>query len=250
MTPCPFHWLDLVTTDVPAAQAFYTAVIGWTLTPFEGGDRPYSMWTAPHGPVGGAIPLHLDIEAPPHWLAYLAVPDLRDVLARAEAAGARVLVPLTPISEEVGAFAVIADPQGAALGLVQPAGAAPEPEGAPRHGAFTWHELATADLEAAWSFHSGLFGWRVTSEMDMGPAGVYRLFGVGEQPLGGMFRKPAEMPSSAWLHYIYVDDLDGAVERVKAHGGRVIRGPMEIPGGDRVAHCIDPQGAMFALHGG
>jgi predicted enzyme related to lactoylglutathione lyase len=79
--------------------------------------------------------------------------------------------------------------------------------------------------------------------------GIYLLFGVGGIESGGMFNKPAEMPGPpAWLHYVRVDNADAAAERVKANGGAVINGPMDVPGGDRIAQCIDPQGAMFAVH--
>ena len=45
-----------------------------------------------------------------------------------------------------------------------------------------------------------------------------------------------------------VPDVDAAVEKVKELGGQVLNGPMEVPGGDKVAQCCDPQGAAFALH--
>lgn len=78
---------------------------------------------------------------------------------------------------------------------------------------------------------------------------VYRMFGVGDaMPAGGMFDRPAEMPVSAWLYYVAVPDLDAAVAAVRAHGGQVCNGPMDVPGGGRIAQCSDPQGAMFALH--
>jgi predicted enzyme related to lactoylglutathione lyase len=64
-----------------------------------------------------------------------------------------------------------------------------------------------------------------------------------------MFNKSAEMPGPpAWLHYVRVESADAAAERVKAHGGSVVNGPMDVPGGDRIAKCADPQGAMFAVH--
>ena len=60
---------------------------------------------------------------------------------------------------------------------------------------------------------------------------------------------PAGMPVPSWLYYFDVADLDAALERVKAGGGQVVNGPMPVPDGGRVAHCSDPQGAMFALSG-
>jgi hypothetical protein len=64
-----------------------------------------------------------------------------------------------------------------------------------------------------------------------------------------MMNKPAEMPTPPhWLYYIRVPDIHGAVDRVKENGGRVWNGPMEVPGGDMIAMCADPQGGAFALH--
>jgi len=64
-----------------------------------------------------------------------------------------------------------------------------------------------------------------------------------------MWNKPVDMPAPPhWLYYAHLDDLDAALERVKRAGGQVVNGPMEVPGGDRVAQILDPQGAMFALH--
>ena len=42
--------------------------------------------------------------------------------------------------------------------------------------------------------------------------------------------------------------LDVTVERIKSKGGKVLNGPMDVPGGDRVAQCQDPQGINFAIH--
>lgn len=55
------------------------------------------------------------------------------------------------------------------------------------------------------------------------------------------------MPA-CWVCYVRVEEIDAAVERLEAEGGRVLNGPMEVPGGDRVAQVVDPQGAAFALH--
>ena len=87
--------------------------------------------------------------------------------------------------------------------------------------------------------------------MDMGEGMMYQMYGRGGLELGGMYNKTADMPGpSAWLFYIKVPDVDKAVEQVKQLGGQVLMGPVEVPGpsGDRVAQCMDPQGAAFAMH--
>ena len=83
----------------------------------------------------------------------------------------------------------------------------------------------------------------------MGAMGKYLIYGLGGTELGGMFTKTKEMPMPPmWFYYIEIADLDAAIERAKAKGGRVLNGPMEVPGGARIAQLTDPQGAAFALH--
>ena len=83
----------------------------------------------------------------------------------------------------------------------------------------------------------------------MGPMGTYRLYGIGEKQIGGMMTTPkgAPMPPS-WIFYVNVSDLDGAIVRATKMGAKVMNGPMEVPGGARIAQLMDPQGAAFAMH--
>ena len=85
--------------------------------------------------------------------------------------------------------------------------------------------------------------------MDMGPMGKYYMFGRAF-PLGGMMNKPPEMAQAPphWGLYFRVDDVAAGAERVKANGGQVLNGPMEVPGGDLIVNCMDAQGAAFSLH--
>jgi predicted enzyme related to lactoylglutathione lyase len=68
--------------------------------------------------------------------------------------------------------------------------------------------------------------------------------------IGGMMNKPAAMAQVPphWAIYFRVPDIDAAAERVKANGGQILNGPMDVPGGDRVLNAMDPQGAAFSLH--
>jgi predicted enzyme related to lactoylglutathione lyase len=119
-------------------------------------------------------------------------------------------------------------------------------------GEVSWHELATTNHEEAFEFYTTLFGWQKTDAMDMGEMGTYQMYGPESDEAvtyGGIFNKPPDMPAPPhWLYYIRVDDIHAAVDRVKENGGQVLNGPMEVPGGDQIAQCLDPQGAAFALH--
>jgi len=247
-----FVWYDLMTTDPDAAQSFYTKLIGWGTQVWDG-PMPYTMWTNEDTPLGGVMALPDEAKqagAPPHWLAYIYTSDVDGTVAKAEENQAKVLVPAQDIPK-VGRFAVIADPQGAAFAVYTPATDTPANPGPPAIGEYSWHELNTSDHENAWGFYETLFGWKKTDTMDMGEMGTYQMYTTagGEIPLGGMFNKPKEMPGPPfWLYYVRVDDVHKSVEKVKELGGQVLNGPMEVPGGDHVAQCMDPQGAAFALH--
>jgi predicted enzyme related to lactoylglutathione lyase len=248
-----FVWHELMTTDPDAAQSFYTEVMGWGIQPFEGHDHmDYTMWTVGDEPIGGVMELPeqaASAGAPPHWMGYVGVDDVQATAARAADLGAGLIVPPQEIPG-AGWFAVVQDPHGAVFSLYQtvnPAaeGAEQPPEGP---GRVSWNELATTDFEAAFGFYAELFGWTVHEDMDMGPHGTYRIYGPeGAAPLGGMFTKPADMPQAGWIYYLTVGDLDATLSAVSNHGGRVVQQPIEVPGG-RIAHCLDPQGAFFALH--
>ncbi len=246
-----FVWYDLMTTDPDAAEGFYKQVVGWGTAPWEGGEMPYTMWMNGETAVGGLMQLPAEAAAagaPPHWLAYIATPDVDATCVLAREFGGTVIKEAIDIPE-VGRFAVLADPQGAVFAAYSPASEAPGHGGPPQIGEFSWHELATTDHEAAYAFYRELFGWEKTDSMDMGDMGIYQMYGRQGIPLGGMFNKPAEMPGpSAWLYYAKVDDVHAAAERVRERGGQILNGPMEVPGGDHVVQCMDPQGAVFALH--
>jgi len=243
-------WYELLTTDLKAAEKFYMTVVGWTITPFDGSPTPYDMWTRSGGvPIGGAMTIPSGMNFPPHWMMYVGVPKLEGALAHIQRLGGTTLSPLIDVPA-VGRMQVMKDPQGAAFAIHEPARSSPEmPETSPEMGDVSWRELYTTDAAAAMRFYSDLFGWRETQAMDMGPMGKYHIF-ARKWDLGGMMNKPKEMghvPPN-WGLYFRVEDLGKAVERVRASGGQVLNGPMDVPGGDRVVNCMDPQGAAFSLH--
>ena len=247
-----FVWYELLTSDVNGAIKFYKDVIGWGTQAFEGGEMPYTLWTAGETPLGGVTTLPADAKkmgAPPHWLAYVAADDVDALTKKATSLGAKTYVAPMDIPK-VGRCSVIADPQGAVIALFKGSGPEMPQPAEVTNGHFSWHELIAGEWEAAFRFYSQLFGWQKTEAMDMGPMGTYQMYGKGGRTFGGMMTKRKDYPAPPHsLYYVKVGDLDAALARVKKDDGKVINGPMEVPGGDRVAQCVDPQGATFALHG-
>lgn len=254
-----FFWYELMTSDPEAAVAFYGDVVGWTAEAFGGErtDNPYQVVSGSAGALGGimAIPPEAkDCGMHPWWGGYVGSADVDADAARLEAAGGKVQRAPDNIPG-VGRFAVMADPGGATFMLLKgssPEGMDPAPPMATGH--VGWHELYAGDFDADLAFYCGPLGWTKGDAMDMGPMGSYQLVSQTrgtsfESMTGGIMRKPEGIPTPLWLFYFAVEDIDAATDRVKAGGGSVLQGPMEVPGGAWVIQARDPQGAMFALVG-
>jgi uncharacterized protein len=116
-----FIWYDHLTKDPEAAIAFYTEVVDWKAQPFaEEGD--YTMWVGSQGPLGGVIKLPDEVVTmgmPPNWMGNVGVDDVDATAARTKELGGKILKEPTDIPT-VGRFAVIADPQGAAISIFKP----------------------------------------------------------------------------------------------------------------------------------
>ena len=232
-------WHDLITTDVSAAVAYYQKVVGWKTQPF---DANYLMWVAKSGPIGGVGALPAGHTAP-YWLPYVATADIDATVQLTQKLGGKVVTPVTEIAN-AGRYAVLADPQGAIFGVHWSPKAAPTSK--PKLGDFAWHELATTDYKAAFAFYQALFGWQKTDEHDMGEMGTYFMFGLDGQPLGGMFNKSPTMPT-AWCCYAEVKDARKVAKVAAKAGGKVLNGPMQVPGGSWIAQIADPQGCVHAV---
>lgn len=248
----PFVWYELMTTDAPAAAAFYQQVVGWQAADAGMPGIDYTLLSAGEGQIGGlmALPAEaLAAGARAGWVGYIAVPDVDAQAARLLQAGGAVQRPPEDIPG-VGRFAMVADPQGATFCLFKDRSSqAPNPPAVGTPGTMGWHELYTDDLDRAWAFYSDQFGWAKDEAIDTGPMGIYQLFAasVGGPVIGGMMTRPPELPQACWLYYVNVPAIDAAGERILAAGGQVVSGPMEVPGGSWIVQGRDPQGAVFAL---
>lgn len=244
-----FVWHQLLTRDVPAARAFYSRIVGWNAHAWPL-DPQYIVCQAGDAPTAGLQPMNAEMpaEAPPHWLAYIGTRDVDGTAEAAVRAGGSILKSPADL-EGAGRYAVLRDPQGAVFAIIDPENIRPEPAQTP-FGGFSWHELATSDLEAAFAFYGDLFGWELLHRMDLGPSfGIYLMFGQNGVRKGGMYVKAIDDPTPPnWLPYALVPSVDASAGEVEAAGGRILRAPMEVPGGSRIIVLKDPTGAVIALN--
>jgi predicted enzyme related to lactoylglutathione lyase len=114
----PFVHVELNTTDVSKAKAFYGALFKWNLEdiPMSGGS--YTIIKVGEG-TGGGIMKHPVPGAPSAWLAYVLVEDVAAATQKAKSLGANVMKDVTEVMG-MGSLSIVIDPTGAALGLWQP----------------------------------------------------------------------------------------------------------------------------------
>jgi len=246
-----FLWYELMTTDVERAKRFYADVVGWGARDVSMPGVSYTLFTAGGIAVSGLMDLPQDARKTglrPSWLGYVGVDDVDAAAARIEQLGGAVHVPPKEIPN-ISRFSVAVDAQRTTIGVfkwLDGEHEAPAAFDAP--GRVGWHELVAADWETAFAFYQEVFGWQ-KAETDTGVAGTYQLFSAGGQTIGGMFTKPVVEPVPFWLYYFNVGDIDAAMRRVTAGGGRILSGPIEVLGKRWIVRCADPQGAIFALAG-
>ena len=241
-----FCWPELITSDPPAAKAFYMSVFGWTAE-----DRPMGpglVYTRLklRGLDVGAIHAQAKAEVragvPPPWNVYVSVASADATAARARQLGGRVLAEPFEVTD-VGRMTVIEDPAGAPVCAWQARGhigarVVDEP------GAMCWCELATTDAAKAGRFHSELFGWRLKPS-----GGGYTEFLRGETSIGGMMEITPEWGNvpSHWLTYFAVIDCDGTATKAQKLGATARIPPRDAPNVGRFSVLIDPEGAPFAI---
>jgi uncharacterized protein len=247
--PGAFCWVELGTTDQPAAKQFYTSLFGWNANDMPIGPSDfYTMFQLEGRGTGAAYTLRPDQRqqgVPPHWMIYVSVESADDAAKRAAELGGKVLAPAFDVYD-AGRMAVLQDPTGATFCVWQPKQSAGIGI-AGVHGTLCWADLSTPDVERARTFYSALFGWQVLlGEND--PSGYLHIKN-GEAFIGGIppaaHRNPNAPPH--WLAYILVTDCDETAAKATQSGAKIFFGPTTMENVGRMAVMADPQGAIFAI---
>ncbi|MGE0878339.1 MAG: VOC family protein [Acidimicrobiia bacterium] len=240
--PC---WIDIGTSDVPGAIAFYSSLFAWDIEVGPAEMNHYSM-AALNGRLVGAI-AGQPAPGPIYWAVYLKTDDVNATVEKARAAGGTVIV--EPIDVMTfGRMAIVTDPGGAFVSFWQPG----EHGGAQvtnESGAAVWFELQTRAIEPSLEFYTAVCGWNV-HQNDTPNHPYYELACGDAAPFGGLLpvvgdMLPPEVPNN-WLVYFGVDDADDTALRCTDLGGSVLLQPTTIAPG-RFAILGDPQGGTFAI---
>ena len=115
-------------------------------------------------------------------------------------------------------------------------------------GDFFWYDVMTTDMAAAKAFYTSITGWTVQDVST--PGMTYNSFDLEGRGVAGLMPMPDGAPAGmrpAWLGYVLVDDVDAMAKKIVAEGGKLMRGPIDVPGIIRFAVVADPQGAGFLI---
>lgn len=238
-------WVDVMTSDPAATQAFYSELFGWTVVdpgPDYGG---YFNFHLDGVPVAGGMKNDPAAGMPDFWSVYFATPDAAATMAAAEANGGAVFLPAQPVMG-LGTLAMVAGPGGGAAGLWQPA----EHTGFGVHlepNAPNWFELHTRSYEADLAFYTEVLGWTTVPAADE-PGFRYTMVLFGEEGLAGVMDAsifPDDAPLG-WSVYFGAADAEATAARAVELGATLTIGPDHTPYGTLVG-LTDPTGAPFKL---
>ena len=242
--PC---WYELTSPDPTASAAFYSGLLGWTWADSGMPGMDYRLATKNAGNVAGMM--KAEPGQPLGWTLYFAVTDCDVTAALATTLGAKVIVPPADIPG-TGRFSIFLDPQGAAVGILQPL---PMEDGSiggafdqQKDGHGNWHELLSPDPTAALAFYAKLFGWALSRSVEMGPDMTYHIFNRDGLDIGGLF---AAGTTAMWKPYFGTASAKASIETLKSIGGTFVRGPDEVPGDAFTVQLTDPHGSALALVG-
>lgn len=117
-TPGLISWSEVTTHDAKASGDFYTGLFGWTREDMDMDGCTYTVFKTGERSVAGMFPIPPERQdIPVIWMNYVTVENLEASLAKACELGATVCKEITTL--QIGRFAIIKDPQGAAIGLWQ-----------------------------------------------------------------------------------------------------------------------------------
>jgi predicted enzyme related to lactoylglutathione lyase len=238
--PC---WADLATSDVSAAQEFYSAVLGWSFPVPEVDYGGYVIASVNGCAAAGIGPLQGDQQLPA-WTIYLASDDADQTAASVTESGGTVLVGAADVGE-LGRMLIASDPAGAVFGVWQ-AGTHIGASIVNEPGGITWEDLRSTDPDTARSFYGAVFGFEFHELPGAGPD--YTTFHLrgDEAPLGGMggmFGAPDGTPSH-WVVYFSVSDADAAVNAAQAQGGQALAPPFDTSYGRMGATPTAPSSGL------
>jgi uncharacterized protein len=238
-----FCWINMITPRPAEAREFFNTLLGWTYVEIPGMGHRVQVSGRD---IGGLFDLD-GPSTPP------GTPPLIGVMVKVDSADATVekvgslggtAKPAFDIMDKLR-MAVCDDPNGANFDVWQSKQGLGTDVDSAEHGAPSWFETLTTDVDRAATFYSGLFGW--TPEKMPTPALNYTVFKKGAAPVAGMLQITPEMGKMRphWATYFTVNDADATAREAVKLGAEICMTMKDVPGVGRFCAVTSPQGVSF-----
>lgn len=239
-----FSWVELVTSDLATAKAFYETVFGWTAIDSDTSEGTYVLFQQDHADVAGLFEMgaeQRETNTPPHWLPFISVPSVNEAASRAGDLGASLINPPTDLGSS-GRTCVIEDPTGAVLAFWEArdhpgTGLVGEPV------SVTWAEHISPKPDEALSFYTELLGWAAEHK-----DATDRLHSCLQGEVGdvaGVLDAGGDDVQARWRVYFSVVEAEQTLDQIERNGGAVQAELDEEKG--LAIHATDPEGATFGF---
>ncbi len=227
IAPGHVGYASLWVPDVERAASFFHQVLGWSYAPGSGPQGRQVEGVVPHHGLWGEQPRST-------LFCCFRVEDVDAAVARVRAAGGTAEEPTV---QPYGRVAGCVDDQGTRFAVYEPPGGESDARvaGAPHPGELVYVTLEVRDTATARAFYGPVLGWRFS------PGRVEDGWGVD----GALIGLHGGHDEATGVPLYRVDDVDAAVERVRAAGGTA--SPPETQPYGRVANCVDDQGTRFSV---
>jgi uncharacterized protein len=238
-----FCWINMLTPQPAEARAFFGPLLGWTYIELAGIGHGVQVGGR-H--VGGLFDLH-GPNTPPGLQPQIGVMvkvDSADATAAKVTALGGQAKPAFDIMDH-GRMACCTDPNGAEFDVWEPKTMPGTDVDSTLHGAPSWFETLTTDVDRATSFYTDLFGW--TPEVNHAPGFAYTTFKLGGAYVSGLMPITPQMGNLQphWGVYFTVTDADATARQALDLGGKLCVPVCAIPGVGRFAGVLSPQGVPF-----
>jgi hypothetical protein len=243
-------WLDLETTDLPAAKIFYRALFGWDYRDYHSYGVDYTVALEQGKPVAGLVHRRAVNETERHsmWLPFFSAVDVDATFQQALKAHAQVRsepenLPLR------GRQARLTDPEGAVFAIVTSSSGDPSDDPNPR-ALSTWGtpSLLARDPAGEAVFYQQLFGYAIVGEPT--DPGFERIsLSTGTRERANVRRLPGGTSAlnSQWITFARVFSTADTVRRAVKLGGHILRTTTVASHGATTAILEDPTGAVFGV---
>jgi uncharacterized protein len=240
-----FCWINMLTPQPIEARAFFGKLLGWTYVEIPGLGHNVQVGGRD---IGGLF----DLEGPntpkgiPPSIGVMVKVDSADAIcAKVTALGGKVKAAFD-IMDNLR-MAVCFDPNGANFDVWEPKKAFGTDVDSRLHGAPSWFETMTTDVDRAAKFYAELFGW--TPEAVPMPGSSYTAFKHGGADVAGMLQITPQMGELQphWVTYFTVTDADKAAREAVQFGANLCMTMKDVPGACRFCGLTSPQGVTFRV---